>query len=115
MVKEVSRCKWTANIKDPEYIEYHDTEWGTRVHDNRSLFELICLEGAMAGLSWNTILKKRKHYREDFLNFEIEKIVKLNDKQLAKILERGLVVKHIGKIKVCDRIQRLHYRSARAF
>jgi DNA-3-methyladenine glycosylase I len=101
MVNELKRCKWTANITDPNYIEYHDTEWGTLVKDDRSLFELICLEGAMAGLSWNTILKKRDCYREDFRNFEIKKVVKLNDKDLAKILEKGGVVRHAGKIKVC--------------
>lgn len=100
MVKPTSRCKWTAAIKDPDYIEYHDTEWGTRVSDDRSLFELICLEGAMAGLSWHTILKKRKSYRDEFLNFEVDRIVKMKDSQLAKILERGLIVKHSGKIKV---------------
>ncbi len=100
----ISRCKWTANITDPNYIEYHDTEWGTRVSDNRSLFELICLEGAMAGLSWNTILKKRKFYRDEFCDFEIERIVKMKDAQIGKILERGLIVKHAGKIKVCTNL-----------
>ena len=94
----VKRCKWASAITDPAYLEYHDSEWGTLVKDDRSLFELLCLEGAMAGLSWNTILKKRKYYIEEFANFDIEKVVKTSD--TAGILARGNVVKHFGKIQV---------------
>ena len=95
----VSRCKWTTNIKDEEYIAYHDEEWGTPLTADRDLFELLCLEGAQAGLSWQTILKKRKNYRLSFDNFDIAKIVKFTDARVNTILASGGVVKHIGKIQ----------------
>ena len=95
----VSRCKWAQNIKDTEYLEYHDKEWGTPVRDDRSLFELLTLEGAMAGLSWLTILKKRNHYRREYKNFDIEKVSHMTQKELEQILVRGDVVKHGGKIR----------------
>ena len=94
----VSRCKWAQTIKDEEYLEYHDTVWGTPVRDDRSLFELLTLEGAMAGLSWLTILKKRNHYRREYHNFDVEKVCSMSLKDLDKILARGNVVKHNGKI-----------------
>ena len=68
MAKEKIRCNWC--LKDDLYKSYHDNEWGTPLHDDQKLFELLCLEGAQAGLSWYTILSKRENYRKAFDNFE---------------------------------------------
>jgi len=95
----VSRCKWAQNIKDQEYLEYHDKEWSTSVRDDRSIFELLTLEGAMAGLSWLTILKKRNSYRREYKDFDIGKVSKMTEKDAQEIFTRGDVVKHSGKIK----------------
>lgn len=92
----MKRCKWTATIKDEEYLEYHDKEWsGAPLTKGRDLFELLCLEGAQAGLSWQTILKKRKNYRKVFKNFDIESVVKMN---VGDVDMTG-IVKHHGKVK----------------
>lgn len=95
----VSRCKWAQNITDPEYLEYHDTEWGSPVRSDESLFELLTLEGAMAGLSWLIILRKRKYYRNEFANFDINMVAKMTQLDVEKILHRGNIVNHSGKIK----------------
>ena len=95
----MKRCKWTAAITDEEYLRYHDEEWSEPLTDDRDLFELLSLEGAQAGLSWQTILKKRTNYRKCFINFDLEKVGKLRKKDIAKILDQGGVVKHSGKIK----------------
>ena len=67
---EMVRCEWAGN--DPQYVRYHDEEWGVPVHDDRQLFEMLNLEGAQAGLSWSTILRKRENYREAFDNFDAQ-------------------------------------------
>lgn len=85
-----SRCWWPG--EDADYIAYHDQEWGVPVHDDRLLFEFICLEGQQAGLSWITILKKRDHYRKCFKNFDVDKVARLTDKTIEKLLlDTGLV------------------------
>jgi DNA-3-methyladenine glycosylase I len=96
----ISRCKWAASITDEEYLRYHDEEWSEPLNEDRDLFELLCLEGAQAGLSWNTILKKRKNYRNAFCNFNLQDVIKINSQGLEKILNDGGVVKHSGKVKV---------------
>jgi DNA-3-methyladenine glycosylase I len=85
-----NRCWWCGD--DPVYIAYHDEEWGVPVHDERLLFEFLCLEGQQAGLSWITVLKKRDHYRKCFKNFEIEKVAKLTDTTIERLLkDTGLI------------------------
>ena len=74
------RCWWCG--EDQLYQQYHDLEWGVPVHDDRLLFEFLCLEGAQAGLSWITILRKRENYRRVFDNFDASKIVRYQDKRL---------------------------------
>ena len=74
MKPEILRCGWAGN--DPLYVHYHDTEWGVPVYDDKKLFEFLILEGAQAGLSWITILKKRDNYRQCFDNFNAEKIAR---------------------------------------
>ena len=90
------RCTWSGN--DPLYIAYHDTEWGVPVHDDRLLFEFLILEGAQAGLSWITILRKRDGYRDLFDNFDAEKIARYSDKKLDKMLLNPKIVRNRLKV-----------------
>ena len=87
---EIRRCWWCGD--DELYQQYHDREWGVPVHDERDLFEFLCLEGAQAGLSWITILRKRDNYRRAFDNFDAHKIARYSDKKIQALLQdRGIV------------------------
>ena len=97
MTKNVTRCRWCPTDK-PDYIAYHDTEWGVPVHDERTLFEMLILEGAQAGLSWYTILKRREGYRAAFRNFDIATCAKLTDAQLETILATGDIIRNRLKV-----------------
>jgi len=90
------RCGWCGD--DPLYMDYHDKEWGVPLHDNQQLFEFLLLEGAQAGLSWITILRKRENYRKAFDNFDPHKIVKYSDKKIEKLLQDPGIVRN--KLKV---------------
>lgn len=90
------RCFWVSD--DPLYIDYHDNEWGIPVYDDQKLFEMLCLEGAQAGLSWITVLKKREHYRKVFDNFDAIKIAKYTDKKREKLLADPGIIRN--KLKV---------------
>lgn len=92
-----SRCEW-AGVNHAEYIAYHDTEWGVPVHDDRLLFEFLILEGAQAGLSWLTILKKRENYRKAFDGFDVRKIARYNDKKIAALLADAGIVRNRLKV-----------------
>ena len=92
-----TRCAWVPKDK-PDYAHYHDTEWGVPVHDDQKLFEMLILEGAQAGLSWYTILKRRDGYRKAFKNFDVKKCAKLTDTELEKILKTGDVIKNRLKV-----------------
>jgi DNA-3-methyladenine glycosylase I len=86
----MERCGWAKN--DPIYIKYHDTEWGVPVHDDTKLFEFIILEGAQAGLSWLTILKRRPGYLKAFANFDVEKVALFTpDKIETLLLDKGII------------------------
>lgn len=91
------RCHWVPADK-PDYIAYHDKEWGRPVHDDQKLFEMLILEGAQAGLSWYIILKRREGYRAAFKNFDIVKVSKMTDAQLEKVLEDGDIIKNRLKV-----------------
>ncbi|MGB8233481.1 MAG: DNA-3-methyladenine glycosylase I [Methanobacterium sp.] len=91
------RCSWAKN--DPQMIEYHDREWGVPVHDDSLLFEFLILEGAQAGLSWTTILKKRENYRLAFDNFDPEKVSKYNDQKIEELVENSGIVRNKLKIR----------------
>jgi DNA-3-methyladenine glycosylase I len=93
----IKRCGWSTD-KDL-YIQYHDTEWGVPVYDDRLLFEMLCLEGAQAGLSWWTILQKREHYKKVFDNFEAEKIIHYTEDKLASLMEDKGIVRNKRKIQ----------------
>ena len=92
----MKRCTWVTD--DPLYINYHDTEWGVPAHDDRHLFEMLILEGAQAGLSWITILKKRAHYKKLFYDFNVQKVAKMTDAQLDKILLDPGIIRNRLKI-----------------
>ena len=91
-----TRCTWAGN--DPIYQDYHDKEWGVPLHDDRRLFEMLCLEGAQAGLSWITILKKRDGYREAFDNFEPEVCAAYTDEYLEALRNDSRIVRNKLKI-----------------
>ena len=90
------RCAWAGN--DPLYQKYHDEEWGVAVHDDDKLFEILCLEGAQAGLSWITILRKRENYRKVFSNFNAKKIAKYDSAKIRKLLNNEGIVRNELKI-----------------
>jgi DNA-3-methyladenine glycosylase I len=92
----MQRCPWPRTELD---IEYHDHEWGVPEHDDRALFELLTLEGAQAGLSWSTILKKRDGYREAFANFEIDRVARFTPARVEKLLVNPGIVRNRLKIE----------------
>lgn len=93
----IQRCGWCSN--DPLYMAYHDQEWGRPVHDEQHLFEMLCLEGQQAGLSWITVLKKRDTYRQHFFQHHIADIAQMNDAGLESKLQDAGLIRHIGKLK----------------
>ncbi len=96
-MKTKPRCTWVPADK-PDYIAYHDTEWGVPVHDDRQLFEMLILEGAQAGLSWYTILRRRQGYRKAFKNFDPAKVAKMTDDELEKVLATGDIIRNRLKV-----------------
>lgn len=96
MVKPQNRCAWAQG---PEMIKYHDSEWGIPIHNDKKLFEMLTLEGAQAGLSWSTILKRRKTYRQAFDNFDPKKISKYTQKDITRLLSDEGIIRNRLKIK----------------
>ncbi len=92
-----TRCAWAG--EDPLYIHYHDTEWGVPVYDDRKLFEFLILEGAQAGLSWITVLRKRENYREAFENFDPEKIAHFNKRKVESLLKNPGIIRNRLKVE----------------
>lgn len=92
----MKRCGWVSG--DVDYQHYHDKEWGRPVHNDRVLFEMLCLEGAQAGLSWITVLKKRDRYREVFYQFEIQKVSALPDDYLESLLSDAGIIRNRLKV-----------------
>lgn len=90
------RCAWCAST--PEYMQYHDLEWGYPVRDDRRLFEKLSLEGFQSGLSWLTILRKRENFRKAFANFEAEKVARFTPKKVEQLLQDAGIIRHRGKI-----------------
>ena len=94
--KDKVRCPWC--LKFDEYIEYHDNEWGVPVHDDRIHFEFLILEGAQAGLSWATVLKKRAGYRKAFANFDVQKVSRFKAEKVEKILQDPGIIRNRLKV-----------------
>src|SRR5688572_20658689 len=105
MKLERQRCSWPVSELD---TAYHDTEWGVPVHDDRLLFEMLLLEGAQAGLSWSTILKKRDGYRAAFDNFDAEHMARYNQRKLDQLLLNPGIVRN--RLKMAAAVQ-----NAKAF
>jgi DNA-3-methyladenine glycosylase I len=99
--KPIVRCAWAGT--DPLMIEYHDQEWGVPVHDDRLLFEFLILEGAQAGLSWSTILKKRAAYRAAFDSFDPRKVARYGEPKIAALLENPGIVRNRLKVRAAVR------------
>jgi DNA-3-methyladenine glycosylase I len=91
-----ARCWWCG--EDPLYTDYHDREWGTPLHDERALFELLCLEGAQAGLSWITVLRKRETYRAAFEGFDPERMAAYGSEETARLLADAGIVRNRAKV-----------------
>ncbi|HJS72896.1 MAG TPA: DNA-3-methyladenine glycosylase I [Vicinamibacteria bacterium] len=104
---ERNRCAWSASGNDL-YIDYHDKEWGVPVHDDRTHFEFLILEGAQAGLSWATILNKREAYRKAFDDFDPAKVARFSETRIAKLLENPGIVRNRLKVQAA-------VKNARAF
>ena len=96
MPRQLKRCEWAGN--DELYIHYHDTEWGVPVYDDKKLFEFLLLEGAQAGLSWITILKRREGYRRAFADFDPEKVARFTQKNITKLLQDPGIIRNRLKI-----------------
>src|SRR5436190_7270238 len=97
----MTRCSWCGD--DPLSVAYHDEEWGVPVHDDRRLFEMLILEGAQAGLSWSTILKKRENYRRAFDQFDAGKIARYNQRKVDALLADAGIVRN--RLKIAAAIQ----------
>ena len=93
----MQRCGWVS--QDPLYIAYHDTEWGVPQRDNQELFEMICLEGQQAGLSWITVLKKRENYRHAFHHFDPVKVAAMTEADVERLMLDAGIIRHRGKIQ----------------
>src|ERR1700722_16055287 len=103
--RELIRCRWPSN---PLSIRYHDEEWGSPQHDDRTLFEFLILEGAQAGLSWDTILQKRENYRAAFDGFDPQRVARYDRRKLATLLRNAGIVRN--RLKIASAVQ-----NAKAF
>src|SRR5258708_8360530 len=97
---QITRCDWARKPLD---VEYHDREWGVPVHDDRTLFEFLILEGAQAGLSWTTILAKREAYRKAFSNFNARKVARFDSMRIERLLSNPGIVRN--RLKIAAAIQ----------
>jgi DNA-3-methyladenine glycosylase I len=93
----MARCPWCGD--DPLYVAYHDEEWGVPLHDDAALFELITLEGAQAGLSWLTVLRKREGYRRAFAGFDPHRVARFSAADVERLVQDAGIVRHRGKIE----------------
>ncbi|HEY6282306.1 MAG TPA: DNA-3-methyladenine glycosylase I [Nitrososphaerales archaeon] len=93
-----NRCGW-ASLDDPLYLDYHDKEWGVPVHDDRTLFEFLVLEGAQAGLSWGTILRKRENFRRAFDDFDPRKVSRYDERKVTRLLGDSGIIRNKLKIR----------------
>jgi DNA-3-methyladenine glycosylase I len=106
------RCQWVPE-DDPSYLAYHDEEWGVPSHDDRHLFEMLVLEGAQAGLSWSTILRKRRRYREAFAGFDPERVARFTPARIERLLQDPGIVRNRAKVEaaVANARAALHLRA----
>ena len=100
------RCPW-AKLQNPRYVAYHDHEWGRPVYDDKRLFEFLILEGAQAGLSWETILKRREGYQQAFAGFSVEKVAQFSDEKLQSLRNDERIIRNRLKIESARRNARV--------
>lgn len=96
-MNRVHRCAW-VNLNVPEYVKYHDTEWGVPVHSDRKMFEFLVLESAQAGLSWLTVLRKRTAYKKAFANFDYHKVAKFTARDVERLMQNAGIIRNRQKI-----------------
>src|ERR671912_2189902 len=92
-----NRCPW-VDLTKPDYVAYHDREWGVPVHDDRAIFEFLILEGAQAGLSWYTVLRKRAAYKRAFANFDPEKVARYGKRQFDRLMQDNGIIRNQQKV-----------------
>jgi DNA-3-methyladenine glycosylase I len=109
----MKRCLWCGT--DPLYVHYHDTEWGVPSHDDRHLFEMLVLEGAQAGLSWITILRKREAYREAFANFDAAKVARFTPARVERLLTNEGIVRNRLKVEGAVKSARAYLAVSKEF
>ena len=109
----LKRCGWSTT--DPLYIKYHDEEWGREVKDDGKMFEFLVLEGAQAGLSWITILRKRENYRKAFLGFNAKKVAKMTEKDVEKLMQNSGIIRNRRKIEAAISNARLFLEIQKEF
>ncbi|RZK82640.1 MAG: DNA-3-methyladenine glycosylase I [Pedobacter sp.] len=95
-MKEIIRCDWCGT--DPLYVQYHDEEWGKPVYEDKLLFEFLILEGAQAGLSWITILKRRDGYRKAFADFDVQKVASFDEADVERLMKNPLIIRNRLKV-----------------
>jgi DNA-3-methyladenine glycosylase I len=96
-IAKSKRCPW-VDLTKPDYVEYHDREWGVPVHEDRAIFEFLTLEAAQAGLSWYTVLRKREAYRAAFAGFDPEKVARFGKRQIGTLLKNAGIIRNQAKI-----------------
>ena len=109
----LQRCEWCGT--DPLYVDYHDKEWGKEVTDDKTMFEFLTLEGAQAGLSWITILRKREGYRKAFADFDAEKIVRFTDADVERLMQNPDIIRNRRKIEATISNARLFLQVQQEF
>lgn len=97
MANEPCRCPW-LDLSKPDYVRYHDEEWGVPVHDDHKMFEFLILESAQAGLSWYTILKRREGYRHAFANFNVQAVAKFSQEDVERLMQNEAIIRNRAKI-----------------
>ena len=107
------RCAWAGT--DPLYIKYHDEEWGKSVYDDQTLFEFLILEGAQAGLSWITILRRRENYRKAFANFDVQKVAAFSEQDVQRLLSDAGIIRNKLKINAAIKNARLFIQIQKEF
>jgi DNA-3-methyladenine glycosylase I len=111
---EICRCPWVDTEK-PDYVAYHDKEWGVPVHDDRVMFEFLTLEAAQAGLSWYTVLRKRENYRAAFSNFDPVKVARFDEKKIQKLIADPGIIRNRAKIRAAVNNARMFLKVQKQF
>jgi DNA-3-methyladenine glycosylase I len=113
-MENITRCAWVLS-NDPLYVKYHDEEWGVPLHNDRLLFESLILDGAQAGLSWSTILRKRENYRQAYENFDAQKVAQYGEEKIAQLLNNPGIIRNRRKIEASIINARLFLEIQREF